>query len=120
MKVFVSDRYPPVRERLANGLSAIPGIEIVGAAESQLDLAGALVRFQPDVVVMSTRPGVLGELMRMPQSQPKNLRPIIIALADEPEFSKSRLLSAGADFVFHRSREFAEVFKLVKRLARRG
>lgn len=100
-------------------ISAIEGVEIVGPAENGGDDWEAVESLAPDVVVMGTRPAMMAQLSKLRQIKTKNNSPVIIVLADEPSFSGPKLLSGGADFVFHRSYEFDQVLKLIKAMSGR-
>lgn len=95
-------------------ISAIDGVDIVGQAKNGAYELEAVECLEADVVVMATRPGVMAQLSRLRQIKAKKNRPIVIILADQPSFSKPKLLSAGADFVFHRSYEFQQLLDLIK------
>ena len=120
MTVFVSDRYPPVRERLVSMISAIAGIEIIGRTEDAGDMPESVQRLGPDMVVMDVRPGVMELLAKLQQiRQGKNV-PVFIVLADSPSFSyREKLCNGGADFVFHRSNGFQNLLSLMNEMARR-
>lgn len=120
MKVFVSDRYSPVRERLVSMISAIEGVEIVGQDEEALSVIEAVERLEPDAVVLDMRPGVLDELSKLRQIKTGENGRVVIVLVDGPFFSyKDKLLGAGADFVFHRSNEFKGVLSLIANMSER-
>lgn len=116
MKVFVSDRYPPVQERLVGMIASIEGVEIVGQPEDNME---AVERLEPDVMVLDVRTGVMAQLSKLRQSKARNHSPVVIVLADQPSFSRPKLLSGGADFVFHRSYEFEQLLELIKAMSGR-
>ena len=121
MKVFVSDRYPPVQERLISIIALIADTEIVSQNDATLNIAQAIARLGPDVALFDVRPGVMEELQQLREMKAKNHSPVIILLVDEPFlYNRTKLLKGGADFVFQRSYQFENVRKLIEEMSRGG
>lgn len=99
-------------------ISSIAGVEIVGQGEDGASLAEAVERLKPAVVVMDVRSGVIERIAKLRLIKKENKTPVLIVLADTPLFSLSeKLLSGGADFVFHRSFEFGKLLELIEQLS---
>jgi DNA-binding NarL/FixJ family response regulator len=119
MKVFVSDRYPPVQERLVSIIALIADTEIVSQNDPAFSIAEAIERLGPDVALFDVRPGVMEELQQLQEMKARNHSPVIILLTDEPYlFTRTKLLKSGADFVFQRSYQFENVRKLIEEMSR--
>jgi DNA-binding NarL/FixJ family response regulator len=117
MKVFVSDRSPPVRERLVSMISSIAGVEIVGGDWDGNCFTEAVRRLKPAVVVLDVRSDVVKRLAKLRLIKAGKEWPIFVVLADTPSFPYSeKLLSSGADFVFHRSLEFGKLLERIEQL----
>ncbi len=118
MKVFVTDRYPPVRERLIGMISAIGGVEVVGQEDGDICVAAATARLDPSVVVLDMGSGAIDRLAKLRLMKAGRRAPVLVLLADSPFWLyKEKLLSSGADFVFHRSDEFGKLLELIKRMS---
>jgi hypothetical protein len=65
---------------------------------------------------MDVRPEVMGRLSNLQQIKAKEILSSS-SLADSPSFSyRKKLLSGGADFVFHRSNEFGKMLESIREL----
>ncbi len=97
IKVLVVDDHDLVRMGISRMLSDVPGLTVVGEAdsgESAIEQARAL---KPDVVLMDVRmPGIGGlEATRKLVLNDKDLKVIAVTVCDEEPFP-SRLMQAGA------------------------
>ncbi|QJD58257.1 UvrY/SirA/GacA family response regulator transcription factor [Pseudomonas sp. gcc21] len=97
IKVLVVDDHDLVRMGISRMLSDVPGLSVVGEAdsgESALEQARAL---KPDVVLMDVRmPGIGGlEATRKLIVQNKDLKVVAVTVCDEEPFP-TRLMQAGA------------------------
>ena len=97
IKVLVVDDHDLVRMGISRMLSDVPGLTVVGEADSgekAIELARAL---KPDVVLMDVRmPGIGGlEATRKLISQNKDLKVVAVTVCDEEPFP-TRLMQAGA------------------------
>lgn len=120
MKVLVSDRYPPVRDRFVEMISQIAGVEVLGCAESGESVSGAVERLDPDVVVMDVGTRTLEELSKLRQFKERKGIPVVILCVDDSSFfSREKWIGIGADFVFHRSNDFKEVLDRLEKMARK-
>lgn len=118
MKVLVSDRFPPVRERLIGMIQPIAGVEIVEQEAGDSTVVEAVERLKPAVVVLDVCAGVIDRLAQLRLTKTENQAPIFVVLADTASFPYSeKLLSSGADFVFHRSTEFGRAVELIAKLS---
>lgn len=97
IKVLVVDDHDLVRMGISRMLSDVPGLIVVGEAdsgESAIEQARAL---KPDVVLMDVRmPGIGGlEATRKLMLQNKDLKVVAVTVCDEEPFP-TRLMQAGA------------------------
>jgi DNA-binding NarL/FixJ family response regulator len=118
MKVLVSDRSPPVRERLISMISSIVGVEIVGRDGDGNCVTEAVRRLKPAVVVLDVRSGVVERLSKLRSIKTGNVAPVFVVLTDNVYFPyREKLVGGGADFVFHRSLEFGKLLELIEQLS---
>ncbi len=118
MKVFVSDRSAPVRERLVSMISSVAGVEIVGRDGDGHCVTEAVRRLKPAVVVLDMRSGVIERLAKLRSIKTGNVASVFVVLTDGVYFPyREKLVSGGADFVFHRSLEFGKLLELIEQLS---
>jgi DNA-binding NarL/FixJ family response regulator len=98
MRVLLADLEGPSRRALATLLRDIDGVQLVGEAGERGDVASALRRAQPDVIVIDERllkagTHVLAGLGPMPEG----VRVIVLSVDDDPAFAaRARRLGASA------------------------
>ncbi len=117
MKVFIADDSLVLRERLAEMLSELPDVEILGYAQDVPEALTAIKTLHPDVVILDIRmPG--GSGMDVLQDIKKDKQtPLVIILTNYPypQYRK-KCMDLGADFFFDKSTEFEKVTALFKQL----
>jgi DNA-binding NarL/FixJ family response regulator len=108
LRVVIVEDSPIIRARLAETLSEIPNLEIVGQAESESD-ALSLLGGEWDAVVLDLqlRQGTgLGVLKKLRQGgRPSHTKVIVFTNYAFPQY-RDRSFSFGADFFFDKAREF--------------
>jgi DNA-binding NarL/FixJ family response regulator len=119
MRFIIADDSKILRERLAEALSEIDGVEIVGQAGDAIETQEEVKRLKPNLVVLDIRMPkgngieVLEILKKMPNS------PIIIMFTNYPYSQyRNRCLDAGADFFFCKALEFDKLLDTVRNLAK--
>jgi len=120
LRVVLVEDSPIIRARLAESLSEIPNLEIVGHAESESDALSLLDSGGWDAVVLDLqlRQGTgLGVLRRLKQGgRPSHSTVIVFTNYAFPQY-RDRSLSFGADFFFDKAREFHRVRDVLADLA---
>ena len=119
-RVVIVEDSPIIRARLAETLSEIPNLEIIGQAESESDALALLGGGGWDAVVLDLqlKEGTgLGVLKKLKQGgRPSNTKVIVFTNYAFPQY-RDRSLSLGADFFFDKAREFHRVRDVVADLA---
>lgn len=120
LRVVLVEDSPIIRARLAETLSEIPNLEIVGQAESESDALSLLDAGGWDAVVLDLqlRQGTgLGVLRKLKQGgRPSNSKIIVFTNYAFPQY-RDRSISFGADFFFDKAREFHRVRDVLADLA---
>ncbi len=117
LRVFISDDSKVVRERIANILSEIKGVDVVGEAQNVDDSIKYINQCNPDAVILDIRmPGgsgidVLKEIKRKENS------PLVMVLTNYsfPQYRRI-CLESGADFFFDKSNEYYKIVDVLKDL----
>ena len=108
-----------IRARLAETLTEIPNLEIIGEAETEAE-AVALLRqggWDATVLDLQLKKGTgLGVLKALAQVKPAEAKVIVFTNFAFPQY-KDRSLQLGADYFFDKSREFHRVREVLADLA---
>ena len=117
MEVFIADDSAIIRERLADLLSSVPEIELIGHAEEVTKAIHSIQKLNPDVVIfdfqMADGKG-LGVLKSVKRNKPT---PIFIVFTNHsyPQY-REKCMSAGADYFFDKSTEFEEMMEVLRKM----
>jgi DNA-binding NarL/FixJ family response regulator len=120
LRVVLVDDAPHIRERLAEMLAAVDGIQVVGQA-ADVPLATRLIQdFRPDVLVLELElPGQTGmDLLVSVGKQPAKPLIIILTTFDYPVLRRA-CAELGADFFFYKPSELQKVVEVCADLAKR-
>jgi DNA-binding NarL/FixJ family response regulator len=114
-QVFIVDDSPVVRDRLANLISELPNVEVVGQADIAFEAINSIRRLRPTVVVLDiSMPGGSGMyvLESIKKDQPN---PLIIMLTNfANDQYRQKCLRLGADYFFDKSTEFERVTEVLR------
>ena len=120
LRVVIVEDSAIIRARLAETLSEIPNLEIIGQAESESDALSLLGEREWDAVVLDLqlKEGTgLGILKKLRQGgRPSHTKVIVFTNYAFPQY-RERSLSFGADFFFDKAREFHRVRDVLADLA---
>lgn len=116
MKVLVADDSHPIRERLVDRLSRLPGVQVAEAVNTS-DAIRQTATFMPDVAVLDIRMPGGGGIKAL--SEIKTMKPdtTVIIMTNYPYAQyRRKCVEAGADFFFDKSTEFEQVAETVRQL----
>lgn len=117
IRVFISDDSPVVRTRLANIISDIEGIRLVGEATNVQDSIKKIKELKPNAVILDIcMPGGSGiDVLR--EIKKNRNSPVVIVLTNYP-FPQYRkiCIDAGADYFFDKSNDFYRIVDIFKNL----
>jgi DNA-binding NarL/FixJ family response regulator len=117
IRVLIADDSAPVRERLADLLSDVENVEVVGAAADATEVQADIQALHPDVVILDVQmPAGSGiSVLRWAQHEP--VRPKFIMLTNFPyaQYRKT-CLEAGASYFFDKSSEFDKIPQALEQL----
>ncbi|MGA9351401.1 MAG: response regulator transcription factor [Anaerolineae bacterium] len=117
LKVFVADDSTLVRERLAELISEIEGVEVVGQAGDARQALEAIQHLRPDAVILDIRmPGNNG-IQVLEAIKKSAAAPVVIVLTvfPYPQYRK-KCLEAGAEYFFDKATEFEQVAEVLKKI----
>ena len=119
LRVVIVEDSAMIRARLAETLTEIPNLEIIGEAETEAE-AVALLRqggWDATILDLQLKKGTgLGVLKALAQDKPAAAKVIVFTNFAFPQY-KDRSLQLGADYFFDKSREFHRVREVLSDLA---
>jgi two-component system response regulator DevR len=116
--VFIVDDSVAIRLRLAEMLGAIDGVDIVGEAADARGAIDAILRLQPDSVVLDLNlMGSTGiEVIR--EVHPRAPQIVFVVLTNHAELQYRRACTrAGASYFLDKSRDFERVPQVIAEIA---
>ncbi len=120
MKVLIADDSEAVRERLAEMISDLPGVEISGQANNGQEAIRLIEEIKPDAVVLDIRMpkgsgfDVLEYIRNGAQS-----KPLVIVLTNYsyPHYRK-KCLEKGADYFIDKSVDFEKIIDVLEAMVK--
>jgi len=122
LRVAIIEDSAIIRARLAEALSEIPNVEIVGHAETEADAVSLLRRGEWDAAVLDLqlKQGTgLGVLKTFAQDGRPDGTKIIVFTNYAFSQYRERSMLLGADFFFDKAREFHRISEVLADLAAR-
>ena len=110
MNIVLIDDSLLVRVRVANIISELPGVKVIGEAGNSLEAIEVVRRIKPDVVVLDIKmPGESGvQVVKKLKNEFKELK--IIMLTNYPYSQyKAECFKNGADYFLSKSDEFEKL-----------
>jgi DNA-binding NarL/FixJ family response regulator len=108
--VYIVEDSPAIRERVSEMLGRIPGVAVVGNADTPADAIAGILGTRPHCVVLDYQliGGTGVEVLR--ELHPRLPGVVFIVLTNHPNPQYRRLcLEAGADAFFDKSTEFEKI-----------
>jgi len=119
MNVVLIDDSLLVRERIANIISKLPGVQVIGEAGNSLEAIKVVRKMKPDVVILDIKmPGESGmQVLRKLKNKFEELK--IIMLTNYPYSQyKVECLKDGADYFLSKSDEFEKLPDILLNIAK--
>lgn len=115
MNVFVVEDAPQIRKRLVAMLGAVPGVTVVGEADSVRGaIDGALSTGAEALLLdLQLRDGNGLDVLAALKPQRPEMRVIVLSNFASPQYRRASL-AAGADVFLDKSQEFARVPELLR------
>ena len=121
MRVLIADNSPALRERLADHLGGLAGIEIVGQAEDAAMARDLSSRLKPDLTIMDvldSQGDWIDLLQHLKRCSPGS-KVIMLTNFVEPE-NREMCTRNGADYFFDKSIEFDKAVAVIRGMQRRA
>jgi two-component system response regulator DevR len=119
LRVFLVEDAPAIRTRLAAMLSALPGVNLVGEAESVKGAIDGISTQLPDAVVLDLQ--IIGgsglEVLRAVHAAHPSIRFAVLTNFATDQHRKA-CLAAGAEFFLDKSAEFPRIKEILNDWAR--
>jgi two-component system response regulator DevR len=121
MRVLIVDDSNVIRERLVTLLNEIPGVEIVGQAETVAQAIAALHQLKPDAMTLDLRlPDGKGlDVLRFVQHERLPTAVLVLTNYPTPQCEK-RARAAGAYAFLNKAKDFPRIVTLLQGLMSGG
>jgi len=119
LTVYIVDDSDVMRERLAESISDITGIEVTGQSGNPFDALNSIKAEHPDIVILDIRlPGKSGIDM-LKDIKRESPAPIVIMVTNYPYRQyRQGCMAAGADYFFSKIDEFEMIAQALRRISR--
>ena len=119
LTVYIVDDSEVMRERLAESISDIAGIEVTGQSGNPFDALNSIKAEHPDIVILDIRlPGKSGIDM-LKDIKRESPAPIVIMVTNYPYRQyRQGCMAAGADYFFSKIDEFEMIAQALRRINR--
>jgi DNA-binding NarL/FixJ family response regulator len=117
IKLVIVDDSAVVRERLANLLTDLDAIQLIGQMQDGQEAIDGIKKLRPDIVILDIRlPGV-GGIEVLQEIKKQHPAPMVIILTNYPyEQYWKKCMDAGADAFFDKSTEFNKIVDVIKQV----
>jgi DNA-binding NarL/FixJ family response regulator len=117
MRVLIVDDSLAVRERLADLLKGIPGVQLIGTAQDVPEAIQSVVKESPDAIILDLQmPGGSGlEVLRAIRPSHPSLYVLICTNYPYPQF-REECLAAGANYFLDKSADFEKIPEILRDL----
>ena len=117
INVIVIDDSEIIRERLADMLNDIKGVNIIGESASAMDGFDLIRKNQPDFVILDIRLPDISGMNLIKYIKKSNPHTQIAMLTNYPYASyRTRCTELGADYFFDKSKEFDQLPEIMTNL----
>ena len=117
-RVFIVDDSAPIRARLAEMLSRMEDVRVVGEADSAREAVAGILRSRPDSVLLDLnlmgRTGI--DVLRTVLPQAPEIVFVVLTNHAEPQYRRV-CTEAGASYFLDKSREFDRVREVIAEIA---
>ena len=119
MNVVLVDDSLLVRERVANIISEIPGVKVIGEAGNSREAIAVVRNTNPDVVILDIKmPGESGlQVLRKLRKEFAELKIIMLTNYSDSQY-KAECLMHGADYFLSKSDEFDKLPEVFSKLGK--
>jgi two-component system OmpR family response regulator len=118
MKVYVVEDSPFIQERLVAMLREIPGVDVVGVADSSTEALAGIAHHQPDVAVVDLRLRTGNGIEVMQGIRRHSADTTVMVLTNYANvIVRRRCEDVGADYFFDKTTEFEQLGSEIERLS---
>jgi DNA-binding NarL/FixJ family response regulator len=115
--VFIVDDVPSMRARLAEFITDIPGVKVVGAAGSTSDAINGILETHPSCVLLDFKliGGTGVDVLRAVHAKTPGTVFVVLTNSPDPQYRRA-CMEAGADHFFDKSTEFERIGEVIQDL----
>ena len=121
LRIFLVEDSAVLRERLAESLGSLSGVQIVGTSDTEESAVNALRNLQCDVVVLDLQlkqGNGFNVLKAIRHSESVEHKKVVVVLTNYAfSLYRHRCLQAGADFFLDKAREYERLPQVLEAMA---
>ena len=121
LRIFLVEHSAVLRERLAESLGSMSGVQIVGTSDTEESAVNALRNLQCDVVVLDLQlkqGNGFNVLKAIRHSESVEHKKVVVVLTNYAfSLYRHRCLQAGADFFLDKAREYERLPQVLEAMA---
>lgn len=116
-EVFIVDDVPSMRDRLAELVTELPGVKVVGAAGSTDEAIAGILDTHPTCVLLDFKliGGTGVDVLRAVHGKTPDTVFVVLTNSPDPQYRRA-CMDAGADHFFDKSTEFERIGEVIKDL----
>ena len=116
-KVFIADAAATIRERLRELVTAIPGVSVVGDADTAAGAIAGILQTGPECVLLDYQlgEGTAADVLRAVHPRAPDTLFLVLSNHIEPQYRRA-CMAAGADDFLDKSSEFGCIGDAIRRL----
>jgi DNA-binding NarL/FixJ family response regulator len=116
-EVFIADAAATVRERLRELLTAIPGVSVVGDADTAAGAIAGILHTRPGCVLLDYQlgAGTAADVLCAVRPRVPDAAYLVLTNRIEPQYRRA-CMAAGADDFLDKSNEFGRIGDVIRRL----
>lgn len=117
MKIYLVEDSPVVQERLIAMLDDIEHVEVLGVADNAADATAAILRLQPDAVVLDIKLRIGSGISVLREIRRQGALIATIMLTNNAcQEIRNQCLALGADHFFDKTGEFEKIREVLEQL----
>jgi DNA-binding NarL/FixJ family response regulator len=115
--VYIVDDVPSMRARLAEYITDIPGVKVVGGAGSADDAIAGILDTHPSCVLLDYKliGGTGVDVLRAVHARSPGTVFVVLTNSPDPQYRRA-CMEAGADHFFDKSSEFERIGEVIQEM----
>lgn len=115
MKILIADDSSDFRERIRNLVLRHKNVHEIVECENGIEAMQLLNEIVPDMIILDIRMPLMNGIQVIKKMKKMEMKTIVCVLTSYPYPQyKKRCIALGADFFFNKSKDFAEIHRVIE------